>query len=444
MKTSFPKDKIRVSLLEGVHPRAAELLSAEGFQVRTFPKALSGAELRDAADGAHVVGIRSKTRLDNAFLEAAAAHSGSAGGRLLAVGCFCIGTEQVDATAARAHGVPVFNSPFSNTRSVAELTIGQVIALSRRMTDRNALLHKGVWDKSAAGSSEVRGKTLGIVGYGHIGSQVSVLGEAMGMRVIYHDVVPRLPMGNAKATRTLDELLGEADVVTLHVPGDASTLGPPCLMSGARLAKMRPGSIFINNARGGVVDIPALATAIKSGHIAGAALDVFPREPSGKDEPFASELLGLGNVILTPHVAGSTQEAQEAIGVDVATKLARFINNGSTTGAVNVPEVELPSQSPDPHNEPRPSGSGLPQTPARPHRILHFHRNVPGVLSRMHGLIAALGGNITGEYLRTTQDIGYVVVDIDPVGALDASVTSDEIARRLREIPETIRVRVLW
>lgn len=432
MKTSFPKDKIRVSLLEGVHPRAAELLSAEGFQVRTFAKALAGAELREATDGAHVVGLRSKTQLDAPFLEAASTHAG--GGRLLAVGCFCIGTEQVDSAAARSHGVPVFNSPFSNTRSVAELTIGQVIALSRRMTDRNALMHKGVWDKSAAGSSEVRGKTLGIVGYGHIGSQVSVLAEAMGMRVIYHDVVPKLPMGNAKAVRTLDELLDEADVVTLHVPGDASTIGPPCLMSAARFGKMRPGAIFINNARGGVVDIAALAAAIKSGAVAGAALDVFPREPSGKDEPFVSELMGLANVILTPHVAGSTAEAQEAIGVDVATKLARFINNGSTTGAVNVPEVELPSQSSDA------AGADAP----RPHRILHFHRNVPGVLSRMHGLIAALGGNITGEYLRTTQDIGYVVVDIDPVGAVDASVTSEEIARRLREIPETIRVRVLW
>ncbi len=443
MKTSFPKDKIRVSLLEGVHPRAAQLLSDEGFQVRTFAKALSGAELRDAADGAHVVGIRSKTQLDAGFLQGAAQSSGSGGGRLLAVGCFCIGTEQADTAAARSLGVPVFNSPFSNTRSVAELTIGQIIALSRRLTDRNALLHKGVWDKSAAGSSEVRGKTLGIVGYGHIGSQVSVLAEAMGMRVIYHDVVPKLPMGNARAMRSLDELLAESDVVSLHVPGDTSTLGPPPLMSAARLAKVRPGTLVINNARGGVVDIAALAAAIKSGHVGGAALDVFPREPSGKDEPFASELLGLGNVILTPHVAGSTQEAQEAIGVDVATKLARFINNGSTTGAVNVPEVELPSQSPPhPDDEPRASASG--PSSSRPHRILHFHRNVPGVLSRMHGLIAALGGNITAEYLRTTQDIGYVVVDIDPVGSTEASVTSEEIARRLREIPETIRVRVLW
>jgi D-3-phosphoglycerate dehydrogenase len=431
MKTSFPKDKIRVTLLEGVHPRAAEVLSAEGFQVKALAKALAGDELREATDGAHLVGIRSKTQLDAAFLEHAShgAHAPGSGGRLLGVGCFCIGTEQVDTAAARLLGVPVFNSPFSNTRSVAELTIGQIIALSRRLADRNALMHRGVWDKSAAGSSEVRGKTLGIVGYGHIGSQVSVLAEAMGMRVIYHDVVPKLPLGNAKATRSLDELLGEADVVSLHVPGDASTLGPPCLFSAARIGKMRPGALLINNARGGVVDIPALAGAIKSGHVGGAALDVFPREPSGKDEPFASELIGLANVILTPHVAGSTQEAQEAIGVDVATKLVRFVNNGSTTGAVNVPEVELPSQSAD---EQEPS--------RRPHRILHFHRNVPGVLSRMHGLIAELGGNIAAEYLRTTQDIGYVVVDIDPLGGSD----SDQIARRLREIPETIRVRVLW
>lgn len=436
MKTSFPKDKIRISLLEGVHPRAAELLSDEGFQVRTFAKALAGKELVEATDGAHIVGIRSKTQLDRAFLEQAA----HAPGRLLGVGCFCIGTEQVDAAAARSLGVPVFNSPFSNTRSVAELTIGQIIALSRRLTDRNALMHKGVWDKSAAGSAEVRGKTLGIVGYGHIGSQVSVLAEAMGMRVIYHDVVPKLPMGNARAMRSLDDLLAEADVVSLHVPGDASTLGPPALFSAARLGKMRPGALLLNNARGGVVDIAALAAAIKCGQMGGAALDVFPREPSGKDEPFASELVGLNNVILTPHVAGSTQEAQESIGVDVATKLARFINNGSTTGAVNVPEVELPSQSAS--DEPRASASG--PSAARPHRILHFHRNVPGVLSRMHSLIASLGGNIAAEYLRTTQDLGYVVVDIDPVPGAEASETSEEIARKLREVPETIRVRVLW
>lgn len=433
MKTSFPKGQIEAVLLEGVHPHGLAMLRAEGFKVEALPKALAGAALRKAVAGAHILGIRSKTELTAEVLAAAP--------RLLAVGCFCIGTNQVDVRAACAGGVPVFNSPFSNTRSVAELTIAEVVGLHRRLCDKSAQMHSGNWDKSAEGAHEVRGRTLGIVGYGRIGSQVSVLAESMGLRVVYFDVVPRLPMGNAKSAKSLREVLEQSDVVSLHVPATPRT---DSLIAKRELAQMKKGSYLINNSRGSVVDIAALAGAIQSGHLAGAALDVFPEEPAGKGEVFESAIRSLPNVILTPHVGGSTEEAQESIAGDVCGKLLRFVNNGSTTGAVNVPEVELPEQSIESGEQAGDASdlrAGISKPARKPslrrHRILHFHKNVPGVLSKMHAVIATLGGNISAEYLQTNQDIGYVVLDVDPSDG-------EAIARGLREIPETIRVRVLW
>ncbi len=419
MKTSYPKDKIKVVLLESVHAVGAAAMKAEGFTVKTSAKALEGTELLAAVKDAHIVGIRSKTQVSKAVLDAAP--------NLLAVGCFCIGTNQVDLSHACSRGVPVFNSPFTNTRSVAELTVSEVIALSRRLFEKSSQLHVGNWDKSAAGSREVRGKTLGIVGYGHIGSQVSVLAEAMGMKVLYYDIVPKQPLGNARAARSLDDLLAAADVVTLHVPETSATRG---MMSASQIKKMKPGGMLINNARGSVVNIAALAAALKDGRLSGAALDVFPEEPAARGDVFKSEVCGLPNVILTPHIGGSTEEAQEAIGEDVAAKLAKFINNGSTTGAVNVPEVELPEQGE------RASGGGEGKG-SRHHRILHFHRNVPGVLSKMHSAIADLGVNIVAEHLQTRGEVGYVVLDIEPT-------EGKAILERLRKMPETIRVRMLW
>lgn len=414
MRTSFPKDRIRVVLLEGVHPRAATLFEGESFDVTSIPRALEGPELIAAVRDAHLVGIRSKTELPGAVLEAA--H------RLLAVGCFCIGTNQVDLAAARARGIPVFNSPFSNTRSVAELTIAEVVALHRRLADRSAQMHAGTWNKSAEGAHEIRGRTLGIVGYGHIGAQVSILAEAMGMRVIYHDLLPKLPLGNARQVASLEALLAEADVVTVHVPADESTAR---LIGAAQIRLMKRGAYLINNARGSVVDLDALAQALREGRLGGAALDVFPDEPAGSGDGFDAPVRGLGNVILTPHIGGSTAEAQAAIAEDVATKLTRFVNIGSTTGAVNVPNVELPSQE-------KVGGAA-----ARPHRVLHFHRNVPGVLRTMHAIIGELGVNVSGEYLRTDEAVGYVVLDVDPTDG-------PGLLERLRGVPETIRVRVLW
>lgn len=414
MPTSFPKDRIHVVLLEGVHPAGAALFQGERFRVEAHDKALEGAALRKAVADAHVVGIRSKTTLTAEVLAAAP--------RLLAAGAFCIGTNQIDLGAARQRGVAVFNSPFSNTRSVAELTIAEVISLHRRMTEQTLRMHKGEWDKSAAGAHEVRGRTLGIVGYGHIGSQVSVMAEAMGMRVVYFDIVPKMAIGNARACKTLDELLRASDVATLHVPATKQT---ERLIARAQLRAMRPGSFLINNARGSVVDVGALAAAIKDGHLGGAALDVFPDEPAGKGERFKSELCGLPNVILTPHVGGSTEEAQAAIAEDVATKLIRFVNNGSTTGSVNLPEVDLPAQREDDGDS------------RRVHRILHLHRNVPGVLSKVHSLISGLGVNIVAEYLQTRGDVGYVVIEVDPQHG-------KAMLEGLRAMPETIRVRVLW
>jgi D-3-phosphoglycerate dehydrogenase / 2-oxoglutarate reductase len=416
MKTSYPKDKIRVVLLENIHARAEEMLKSEGFQVDRLSKALEGEALAKAAKDAHALGIRSGSQVRESIIRACP--------RLLAVGAFCIGTNQVDTKAACAAGVPVFNSPFSNTRSVAELTIAEIIGLYRRLLDKSAEMHAGKWDKSAAGAHEVRGRTLGIVGYGRIGTQLSIMAEAMGLRVVFYDVLAVLPLGNARACRTLDELLSVSDIVSLHVPATKAT---ERLIGAKQIAKMRDGAMLINNARGSVVDIPALAAALKSGKLGGAALDVFPDEPESNAKPFVSEVRGLANVMLTPHIGGSTEEAQLAIAEDVAGKLIRFINNGSTTGAVNVPNVDLPEQE---------TGEDHARGPRR-HRLLHFHANVPGVLSKITSAMAELGVNISGQYLRTNEDIGYVVLDIEPTTRVDVS-------KRLREIPETIRLRPLW
>ena len=408
MSTSYPLSKIKVVLLENIHPRAVEIFEERGFSVEHHRKAYSGSELIDAAKDAHLLGIRSKTMLTREFFGAAT--------RLWGVGCFCIGTNQVDLDAAAERGIAVFNAPFSNTRSVAEITIAEIIALHRGMFERSLQMHRGEWVKSAAGFHEVRGRTLGIVGYGRIGSQVSVLAESMGMRVIYFDVADRLPLGNASAVRKLEELLASSDVVSVHVPSTPSTRG---MFGATQFAAMRDGAIFLNNARGEVADVSALAEALRSKKLAGAAVDVFPVEPEHNDQPFESPLRGLENVILTPHIAGSTEEAQRNIGEETAAKLARFMNNGGTSTAVNFPEVDLPLLHPGNH------------------RVLHYHRNVPGVLSKMHRLMADLGVNITAEYLQSNPRHSYVIIDMEPT-------EGDRVKEGLRSIPETIRVRELW
>lgn len=413
MKTSFPKDKIKAVLLEGVHEAGATLLADQGFQVERVAGSPPAEELATLLADAHLVGLRSKTQLRAPQLVGAS--------RLLAVGCFCIGTDQVELDAARRAGVPVFNSPFGNTRSVAELTVAEIVLLCRRVFEKSTMMHAGVWDKSALGAREVRGRTIGIIGYGHIGSQVSVLAEALGMRVLFHDVVPKLALGNAQQAESLDAMLEAADIVTIHVPADVST---ERLLGEAEIARMPRGAILVNNARGKVVDLAAVKAAIESGHLAGGAFDVFPREPRGRGEPFESELRGLPNVILTPHIGGSTLEAQEAIARDVATKLIKFVNIGSTTGAVNLPQVELPMQT----------GAGELE---RPHRVLHFHQNVPGVLSKINSALSAEGVNVRSQSLQTDGDIGYVVLDVDP-SASEAALDS------LHSIEETIRTRMLW
>lgn len=408
MSTSYPLHKIKVVLLENVHPRAIELFEAAGFTVEHHKKAYSGAELIDVAGDAHMVGIRSKTRLTADFFRHAK--------RLWAVGAFCIGTNQIDLGSAAAHGVPVFNAPFSNTRSVAELTIAEIVVLHRQLFDRSREVHVGQWSKTAAGSHEIRGRTLGIVGYGRIGSQVSVLAEAMGMRVIYYDVVDVLPHGNAQPMDSLGSLLETADVVTLHVPGGTGTrhmIGPE------QLSMMKKGAHLINNARGDVVVVEALAEALERGHLGGAAVDVFPEEPESNEEVFQSPLRGLSNVVLTPHIGGSTLEAQRAIAEFASNRLIRLMNVGTTTGAVNVPEVELPMLH------------------AHHHRILHFHHNVPGVLGKLHTMIAARGVNIAAEYLQSDPKHAYCILDVDPTGG-------QALKDGLEEIPETIRVRTLW
>lgn len=392
-------------LCENVHATADLILREAGFAIERHTGALEGDALRAALARATVLGIRSKTSIREAALAA---------GRPAAIGCFCIGTDQVDLVPASRAGIPVFNSPFSNTRSVAEMTVAEAVCLARRLFEKSMLLHAGTWDKSAKDAHEVRGRTLGIIGYGHIGSQVSVLAESMGMRVVFHDIVRKLPLGNAQPRGSLDALLAESDIVTLHVPSTPLT---EHMIGRAQLARMKPGSALINNARGSVVDPEALAAALRSGHLSGAALDVFPQEPASREEPFESALRGLGNVILTPHIGGSTEEAQESIAIEVAEKLVRHWASGSTASAVNFPEVDLPTLR------------------AGQVRIMHVHRNVPGVLSTMHGHFARESVNINAEYLQSDLHTSYVILDVDPF-------EGDGIVHALTALPETVRMRL--
>ncbi|MCH2136541.1 MAG: phosphoglycerate dehydrogenase [Phycisphaerales bacterium] len=396
-----------VLLLESVHEGADEVLATGDLMVKRISGAMDEAALIAALDGVAVLGIRSKTHITDTVLEAATS--------LQAIGCFCIGTNQVDLDAAARRGIAVFNSPFSNTRSVAELTLAEIIGLHRRMCDRSRELHEGTWRKSARGAHEVRGRTLGIVGYGHIGSQISVLAESLGMQVIYHDIEPKMPLGNARAVDSLDQVLQSSDVVTLHVPATPATAN---LIGQRELALMQPHAMLINNARGSVVDLDALAQALQEGRLGGAAIDVYPSEPSAGEASFECPLAGLPNVILTPHVGGSTIEAQAIIAREVAAKIVRFRTRGTTMSAVNVPSVDLPSRNPD-HL-----------------RVLHFHRNVPGVLSALHRVIADTGANIHAEYLQSLGDISYVILDIDRVDT--ASLT-----RAIEGLDETIRLQLL-
>jgi D-3-phosphoglycerate dehydrogenase len=407
---SFPKDKIKVLLLEGIHESGVKLFEDAGYtNVTRLTKALDGAALREALQGVHIVGIRSRTKLTEEVFEAA--------DRLIAVGCFSVGTNQVNLNAARSRGIPVFNAPFSNTRSVAELVIGEIVMLLRRIFSRSVSAHEGGWDKSATDSLEVRGKTLGIVGYGNIGSQLSTLAEGMGMKVIYFDITDKLRHGNTEPCATLDELLGQADVVSLHVPETPQTKN---MMGEAQFRAMKKGAFFINNARGTVVDLDALAQALKDKHLRGAAIDVFPKEPAGNADKFVSPLQGLENVILTPHIGGSTEEAQERIGAEVARKLVDYSDIGSTAGAVNFPQVQLP---------PRPTGT----------RYMHVHRNVPGMMVKLNNIFSNRGMNIASQFLQTDGEVGYVVIEAD-----GTREDCEQVLEEIRALDGTLRARIIY
>jgi D-3-phosphoglycerate dehydrogenase len=411
MKTSLDKAKIKILLLEGIHASAVEALRDDGYsEVECHPKSLAEPELLNAIRNAYFVGIRSATQLTSRILEQAP--------RLIGIGCFCIGTNQVDLEAAQERGIPVFNAPFSNTRSVAELVLAETIMLLRGIPYRNAQAHRGAWVKTATGSYEVRGKCLGIVGYGRIGTQLGLLAEALGMSVIYHDVENKLALGNARPAASLEALLEAADVVSLHVPETPSTQG---MIGAAQLAHMTPGASLINASRGTVVEIDALVEALRSKRLAGAALDVFPEEPKTAGEAFVSPLQAMDNVLLTPHIGGSTEEAQQNIGIEVAGKLIKYSNNGSTLSAVNFPEVSLPEH------------------PGK-HRLLHIHRNQPGVLSAINAVFSAQRINIAGQYLQTNSRMGYVVIDVDIVEPAKSRL----VKRGLDAVPGTIRTRILY
>ena len=406
--TSLEKSKIRILLLEGVHQSAIDTLNAAGYtNIEYLSHSLAEEELIEKIADAHFVGIRSRTQLTEKVFEAAR--------KLVAVGCFCIGTNQVDLQAATRRGVAVFNAPFSNTRSVAELVLAQAILLLRGVPEKNAKAHRGEWLKSAKNSYEIRGKKLGIIGYGNIGTQFSVLAESLGMDVYFYDVVSKLPIGNATQVGTLQELLNISDVVSLHVPETPAT---KYMFKAEQFAQMKPGSILMNASRGTVVDIDALADALSSGKLLGAAIDVFPVEPKSNDEEFVSPLREFDNCILTPHVGGSTIEAQENIGREVAEKLAMYSDNGTSVSSVNFPEVALPSHP-------------------NQHRLLHIHENVPGVMSEINQVFSENGINVCGQYLQTKEDIGYVVVDVD-------KAYGELALEKLRQVKGTIRCRVLF
>lgn len=407
-QTSLDKTKIKFLMLEGIHDSAIEALARVGYtHVVCHPKALPEERLLEEIADAHFVGIRSRTQLTEKVLAQAP--------KLVAIGCFCIGTNQVDLGAAARMGIPVFNAPFSNTRSVAELVIAEMVLLLRRIPERTAAAHRGEWQKTANGSYECRGKTLGVVGYGNIGMQVGVLAESLGMRVIYFDIKSKLPIGNAQPVPTLDALLKESHVLSLHVPQDEKT---DRLIGANEIAKMRPGAMLVNASRGNVVDIDALANALRSNQLGGAAIDVFPVEPKSNNDSFESPLRGIDNCILTPHIGGSTQEAQANIGVEVAEKLAHYSDNGTTVSAVNFPEVALPEHY-------------------GKHRLLHVHDNVPGIMSAINAVFSENDVNVSGQYLQTRGDTGYVVIDIE-------ANYSEAVLDRLSAIPGTLRCRVLF
>jgi D-3-phosphoglycerate dehydrogenase / 2-oxoglutarate reductase len=407
-QTSYPKHKIRILFLENISDTAVRQFRDAGYaDIRKLTGALSEEQLIEEIKDVHLLGIRSKTMITRKVLEHA--------GKLQAIGCFCIGVNQVDLKAARQKGVAVFNAPYSNTRSVAELVIGASIMLIRRILDKNSSAHAGVWNKEARGSYELRGKTLGIVGYGNIGTQVSILAEAVGMRVRYYDITTKLPIGNAESCRSLKELVSQSDILTFHVPETEQTRN---LVNRTLLKQFRKGAILLNYARGEVVDIQALAAALKSGQLSGAGIDVFPWEPEKNGDVFSTPLQGLPNVLLTPHIGGSTEEAQQNIGVDVGSKLFQYLEMGTSTGSHTVPELSLPPQE----------GT---------HRILHIHTNVPGVLSSINSTLSRNRINILGQYLKTNEAIGYVVLDVD-------KKLSAQAASLLRDVKGTIKVRMLY
>ncbi|SEJ49839.1 D-3-phosphoglycerate dehydrogenase [Dyadobacter koreensis] len=404
---SYPKSRIKVLLLENVHPVALRAFEEQGFNVEFVKGALDEDELCERIKDVSIIGIRSKTNITKRVLENA--------NRLMAIGAFCIGTNQIDLEAAAERGIAVFNAPYSNTRSVVELAIGEMIVLIRNIVTKSNQMHQGIWDKSANGSFEVRGKKLGMVGYGSIGTQLSVVAEALGMEVYFYDGIEKLSLGNARKVNSLEELLSIADVISMHVDGRKENTN---LIGKREFDLMKDGVIFMNLSRGHVVDIEALADAVKSGKVAGASVDVFPKEPKTNDESFESALRGLPNVILTPHIGGSTEEAQENIGHFVPSKLLEFMNNGSSYGSVNFPEVQLPKLKDS-------------------HRLLHIHANVPGVLAKLNNIFAKNNINITGQYLKTSEKIGYVIVDI-------AKGYTEEFIQEVKEVEGTIRFRMLY
>lgn len=409
---SLPKDKIKILLLEGVHKSALETFKAHGYRnIEYLTTSLTDDYLKEKIAGAHIVGIRSRTQLSDEVLSHA--------NKLIAIGCFCIGTNQVALSAANLKGIPVFNAPFSNTRSVAELVLGEIILLLRGIPEKNALAHRGIWRKSAVGSVEARNKILGIIGYGHIGTQLGLLAETLGMRVKYYDIEAKLPLGNACQVSTLAELLQVSDVVSLHVP---ETVQTQFMISDEEFSLMKPGAILINASRGTVVNINSLALALKSNKIAGAAIDVFPVEPKSNDEEFISVLRTFENVILTPHIGGSTLEAQASIGVEVADKLINYSDKGISTTAVNFPEVLVPSITQS--------------TKKSISRLLHIHHNQPGMMNKINQVMTELNINISGQYLQTNEDIGYVVFDIE-------TQHSQQVLTALKAIAGTIRTRIL-
>ena len=406
--TSFPKDRIKVLFLENISDKAVQYFKQQGYaDVKKLSGALSEEELIKVIKDVHILGIRSKTFISKKVLDSAK--------KLQAIGCFCIGVNQVDLKACKQKGVAVYNAPYSNTRSVAELVIGASILLIRRILDKNKAAHSGLWNKDAKGSFELRGKTMGIIGYGNIGTQLSVMAEAMGMRVQFYDIETKLPLGNAQAKKSIKEIVSSSDIISLHVPETNQTKN---LINKSVIKQFKTGSILVNYARGEVVDLDALADAIKEKHIAGAAIDVFPVEPEKNGDAFSTPLQGLSNVLLTPHIGGSTEEAQENIGEDVSIKLYQYLERGVSNGSHTIPSLSLPPVD----------GA---------HRILHIHKNVPGVLGAINTLLSKNKINIVGQYLKTNDEIGYVVLDVD-------SKLSKQAMTLLKEVKETIRVRMLY